>query len=200
MMSIKWKRSRRMVLRNHQSERDVGEFAAKLGWPLREVNPADPDEGINREVVWYATPHLVLHHFDDDESQHGSVLVTGEDAETVRATAEIVEAGLDTWRPEELLTSVDRASDPEGRATAVIRAGLGAPGEFDVRFFKRICAAMHHPDPRVRESALWATSYEPWPAYRPALEEVLEQDPEEDLREMAGLLLESFGAVGGDRE
>jgi hypothetical protein len=127
-----------MVLRSGIAEHDVEDFATKLGWGRREDTPADPDEGISREVVWYATPQLALHYFDDDESRNACVVVTGGDPEAVRATAEIVESGLDTCRLDDLLDSIDCAIEPEPRARAVLRAGLGAPEEYDERF---ICSS-----------------------------------------------------------
>jgi hypothetical protein len=126
-----------MVLRQHALESDMEKFAATLGWPHRETTLADFDQGISREVVWYATPEITLHYFEDEESECGYVMVTGRDPDVVRATSELVESGLNTWRLDELADSVDRALAPEDRARAVTRAGLGAPQELDRRFNDR---------------------------------------------------------------
>jgi hypothetical protein len=191
-MAAFWPRTRRLVLRDRFAEKRIGDLGAELGWPRREEYPADPEEGTDYRVVWSVAPMLSLHYFQDEISRHSYLVVVGADAAAVRATAALAESRLDIWRLDELLAEVDAASGPEGLATAVVRAGLGCPEEFDERFFSRLHGALRHLDPRVRERALWAVSYVPWPSYRPQLSFIRENDAEVDLRGTARILLEAL--------
>ncbi|MGW0791111.1 hypothetical protein ACWD04_23425 [Streptomyces sp. NPDC002911] len=195
-MTTEWSRTRRMVLRPRFSEDEVNRLAVELGWPRREEYAADPEEGTPYQVVWAAGPKLSLHYFEDDIARNSYVVVVGEDAAAVRGAAEIIEVRLHTWRLDELVAEVDSSSGPTELTQAVIRAGLGAPEEFDDRFFTRINDALRHSDTRVRESAVWSVSYVPYPNYRPQLVQVRDHDPDEDLRDTAGLLLEGFDEAG----
>lgn len=114
----------------------------------------------------------------------------------LHTTAAGREAMLNTWRLAELVAEVDSASVPVALARALIRAGLGAPEEFDDRFFTRIDDALRHADPRVRETVLWSVSFVPYPNYRPQLAFVRDNDAVEDLRDTAGILLEGFDDSG----
>jgi hypothetical protein len=46
----------------------------------------------------------------------------------------------------------------------------------------------------VREAAVWATAYSPWPQYRPLLKATAQSDPEENLRRDAFAVLAGFDA------
>lgn len=191
-MAAFWPRTRRLVLRDRFAEKRIGDLASELGWPRREEYPADPEEGTDYQVVWAVAPSLTLHYCEDEISRHSYLVVAGEDPVAVRGTAELMEFRLDIWRLDELLDEIDAAAGPAQLARAVVRAGLGCPEEFDERFFSRLHGALRHSDPRVRERALWAVSYVPWPNYRPQLSFIRENDAMEDLRGTAGILLEAL--------
>src|SRR5256885_16711465 len=102
----------------------------------------------------------------------------------------MVESRLDAWTVDELLDAVEKAAAPLDRAKAVIRAGVGAPDEFDERFFFLISSATTDSDTHVREAALYATAYSSYPAYRPRLRQVAREDPDPRRRDDAEALIE----------
>ncbi|MGW6907720.1 hypothetical protein [Streptomyces sp. NPDC054940] len=99
----------------------------------------------------------------------------------------MVTSDLAAYSPDELIAELDDHSDPEERASTVIRAGLGAPPRFDERFFTRIRAALDD-DPKVWHSALLAIAYTPWPEYADPIARAIEHEPDEDLRETLRVL------------
>ncbi|WP_381800050.1 HEAT repeat domain-containing protein [Streptomyces niveus] len=185
-----------MVMRRRFSEAEVSDVAAELGWGRFAVHPADPEEGTTYQVVWRVGTKLSLNYFEDEIARNSYVVVTGEDETAVRGTAELVEARLNTWSVDSLLAEVDEAEEPIELARAVIRAGLGAPDNFDERFFVRVNSALGHADPRVREAALWSVTYSAWADFRPRLEGVCRNDDVPDLRETAAIVLEGFDEAG----
>lgn len=186
---------RNVVLRERFAEEEVGRFAVELGWSRQWETPADPEEGICYAVGWGAGM-LSVEYCEDDVSRHSYLCFAGDDAAAVHGATELAEARLGAWRTDELLTAIDIATEPVEVARAVIRAGLGAPKAFDERFFAVIAAGLRHPDARVRESAVWAVCYAPYPEYRAALEAVRDTDPEPDVWSSAELLLKGFDAEG----
>lgn len=195
-MSELWPRTRRIVLRERYSQGDVGRFAAKLGWPRREEYQADPEEGLLYQVVWGAGPKLSLCYFEDDISRLSYVVVVGEDAVAVRGAEKLIETALDVYLLDDLISEVDSAIDPIPLARAIVRAGAGSPEEFDERFFGRISEALSNPDERVREAALWATTYVPYKEYMPQLKRLRDDDPVQDLRDTAESVIEGFEEAG----
>ncbi|MFC4000000.1 HEAT repeat domain-containing protein [Nocardiopsis sediminis] len=192
-MGTDWTRTRRMVLRERFSEAEVEDFAQELGWTRQGVDPADPEEGIDYHVFW-APPGaaLALHYTEDDLAGDSYVMVIGKDAAAVRGAQALVEPRLKTWRSAELLAEVDRAVGPVALARAVLRAGLGAPEEFNEEFFARIGSALQHPDRLVRETAVWAVTFSPYAEYQPALTALRDGDEDPDVRANAEILLEGF--------
>lgn len=192
-MSTDWTLTRRMVLRERFSEDEVETFAQELGWTRQGVDPADPEEGISYHVFW-APPGaaIALHYTEDDLARDSYVMVIGKDAAAVHGAQALIEPRLNTWRPAEVLAEVDGAAEPVPLARAVLRAGLGAPDEFDEDFFARINSALQHPARLVRETAVWAVTFSPYVEYRPALASLRDGDEDPDVRENAGILLEGI--------
>lgn len=201
LMSTNWTRTRRMVLRERFCEEEVERFAQELGWTRRGVDQADPEEGIAYHVFW-APPGaaLSLHYTEDDLARDSYVTVIGKDAAAVHGARALIEPRLNTWPLEDLLAEVDGASTPVSLARAVLRAGLGAPEEFDERFFVRINTALQHSDRRVRETAVWAVTFSPYYEYRPALSAIQESDEDPGLRDNAEILLEGFDEIGSQEQ
>jgi hypothetical protein len=109
---------------------------------------------------------------------------------------ELVDDELMPVRPRALLTSHDGTRDPLPRARTLIQLGLGAPAEYDDEFFVRIRDGFASPEQWVREAAIWATAYSPWPQYRPLLEAAAQSDPAPKLRTDATTILAGFDHHG----
>jgi hypothetical protein len=187
-------RSRRLVLLGEADEDTVEEFAAGLRWPRLSESAADLDEFLPRQVSWAVRASATLHYMEDLISDLKYVMVIADDQETVCSAVAEIEDGLPVWTVEGLLADVDAQTDPDDVALALIRLGMGAPLEYNDRVFERIRDAMGSEAKRVREGALWAITYEAWPAYASPVRALLAQERDEDLvRTAQGLLAEMSG-------
>jgi hypothetical protein len=183
--------SSRLVLGRSPQDESVAELAAEQGWQrVEEV----VDDGV-RQVLWAIGPSTSLTYTEDPVSHNAYIVLVSEDRETFDGTLDLVEYELMPYAPKALLTSVDEARGALARARSVIRAGLGAPDQYDEEFFSRIRDAFSSPEKWVREAAVWATAYSPWPQYRPLLEAIARSDPEEKLRADAAAILAGFDSV-----
>lgn len=189
--------SRRIVMKHLPAEDDVQRFADELGWPRRIDESADAGRGAIHEIVWFAGPATLLHYAEDPVSRHSYIEAWGNDQKVAEALATLAQERLDVWDEEEMLESIG-ATDPMTRAVAVIRAGLASPEQFDERFFSRIRSAMSDPDRRVREAAIYATTYTTWPQYISALRDVAENDPDPERRNDAQIALNMFTSEDGE--
>lgn len=183
--------SRRLVLKQASPDQ-VQQLADELGSPRRYDQPADLPRRI-REIAWATGPAISLHYLEDPVSQQSFVRAFGADRQIVEALTMLAEQRLNTWRLDELLTAIDNPKKPLTLALGVIRAGLGSPGEFDEGFFRRIKAAMSHPDTQVREAAFFATAFPAWPQYLLLLEEAARNDRDEERRNDARMLADASG-------
>jgi hypothetical protein len=189
-------RSRRVVLKSSHGEREVERFADELGWPRLLEQEEDAEQNLSREVAWAAGPALSLHFVQDPVSRHGYVVVWGRDKGAVDGLAELAAHRLNTWTLPELLAGPERAVDDRERAVALIRAGVGAPDEFDQRFFDVIAKGIGDPSSMAREAAIVATAYSSYPQYRPVLKRAAESDPDPARRRDAEVMLRSLDADG----
>ncbi|MEV4262283.1 HEAT repeat domain-containing protein [Kribbella sp. NPDC049584] len=172
-------RSRRMVVKGNEAA--VRAFADQQGWPL--VDGSDPGE-----LSWRADDGVSLEYTVDPLSLTPYVVVSGAEQSAVSEVTRVVADQGPVWTLDELLVDVSASPGP----AAVARAGVGAPDEYDARFFACITAAMKDPDTAVREAALYATAYSAYPQYHDHLVEVAQTDPDPDRQEDADLILESF--------
>jgi hypothetical protein len=178
-------------MKHLRAEDDVQGFADELGWPRRVEQPADIERGAVYEVAWFAGPAVLLRYAEDPVSRHSYVESWASDQKDADALAVLAQERLDAWREEELLEAIN-TTDPMARAVAVIRAGLASPEQFDERFFDRIQSAMSDPDRRVREAAIYATTYTTWLQYVAPLRDVAINDPDEERRNDAQNALHLF--------
>lgn len=184
--------SNRLVLGRSPQDASVVELAEDEGWQCGE---AGEDEGARR-VVWSIGPGCALTYIEDPVSHNAYVVLVSEDRETYDRVLELVDYELMPVSRRALLVSIDEARDPLNRARAVIQLGLGAPEEYDKEFFEAIRDAFGNEDKWVREAAVWSTAYSPWPQYRPLLEVMAQNDPEEKLRTDATTILAGFDVHG----
>lgn len=188
-------RSRRMVLRSADPLAQIGGVAEQVNFEKLSDVSAEPVEGIVRQIVWKSSDSLLVHYLEDYRSACSFVVVVGDDLQECEIFSTLLAGYLQPWSLDELLAAVDKQSVPQDRAHAVIRAGLGAPEEFDEGFYRRIQHALHDGDPFVRRAAVWATSYPGWLEFLPTLEEVALHDSDADIREDAQLLQDAIKEV-----
>ena len=143
---------------------------------------------------WALEPGSSLTYLEDPVSHNAYVVLVSEDQEAYDRLLELIDNDLMPVSRKALLISYDEAGDPLPRARTLIQLGLGAPAEYDEEFFVRIRDGFTSPDQWIREAAIWATTYSPWPQYRPLLEAAAQDDPEEKLRADATTILAGFNA------
>lgn len=184
--------SRRLVLKRWGSEEEVRKFAAEGDYELIRDESSDAQQGITRDVLWSLAPNIALQYAVDSRSGCSVFVIVGTPAEEVQAIAASIEQNLHPWTLKDLLAAVDVAKTPQQLREALLRAGIGAPHEFDKKFFKRIMKAMRSGDTTVRSAAVWATSYSRWEEFRGELEKVAEHDAEDSLRHEARIILDHY--------
>ncbi|ELP67890.1 hypothetical protein ACKI1I_08980 [Streptomyces turgidiscabies] len=180
--------SDRLVLGSSPQDEAVEELAEEQEWlRVEEVT----EDGV-RQILWAIGPGTSLTYTEDPVSSNAYIVLVSENREMFKQVLSVIHYELMPVERRALLTSIDEARDSLNRARAVIRAGLGAPDRYDEDFFTRIRDAFASPDKWVREAAVWATAYSPWPQYRPLLEVTKQNDSEEKLRGDAAAVLAGF--------
>lgn len=181
------------------AEGDAERLANAMGWPVRGEIPADYANGIPHEVQWSAGSAIILHYLEDDLSGSAYLVVSGDSKEAAEATAGIAERQLPAFLSyQELLDSISKARSEPEKCRALVRAALGAPKEFDKRLFEIVRTSLSDKSPAVREGAIWATSYAPWPQFRDLLEDVVAHDRNQQVRDTAEGMLGAFDAAEGN--
>ncbi|WP_330292152.1 hypothetical protein [Streptomyces sp. NBC_00576] len=184
--------SRRLILQGWGSEEEVMQFAAEGNFELLQDESSDIENGIVRDVIWRITPGIVLQYAVDSRSKCSVFALTGTPAEDVKGIVESIEQGVHPWTLEELLSAVDRAKGTQETCEAVLRAGIGAPHQFDKRFYKRLRKAVRSKDGTIRSAGIWATSYSRWEEFRTDLQGAARNDPEPGLRRDAQVILDHY--------
>jgi hypothetical protein len=184
-----------MVLRAGVGEADVEQFAARLGYPRRAENEADEDNWVPRQIIWHAGSGAVVSYREDLLSELPYIVIMAQNHEELREFIELAEVVLNTWRLPWLLREVDTC---EGSAAdmseAILRMGLGAPREFDNDFYSRVVRGLSNEHEEVVESALYATTYEPWQEYQEPVRRFL-VGANGQCAEIARSIVEQFDAI-----
>jgi hypothetical protein len=117
-------------------------------------------------------------------------------ATIAKGWGDVIESELDIVPIAGIINAVDREQDPMRLASEIIRLGVTANPFYDADVFDRISNALRSPDDRVRELAIWATTYSSYPEYRPILRMIIEGDPVQHVRERATYVLRGFDEAG----
>ena len=158
------------------------DFADDWGWETDESasDAADPmllsAWRSTREpaVIWYrAEPALGLR----------VLVVAGEGAEGVASWVRLL---VPSRARGDLSGLIGQLADPPSWVNLMhLAAALGDPEELDPELFLVVANGLVHFDARVREAAVLATGYLPWPQFRSALERLAEADPDTQVRACA---------------
>lgn len=182
-MTEQYIRSRRLVLRDSGPEAQgvVDELSRQLGWPRLSEQAEDREGWIPRQVAWGVGPALTLQYQEDLLSDIAYVFVVGSEPKVVENTLVIAETRLSVWSLSSLMDAVRSETDPDDLQYALHRLGIGAPRQFDESVFACVTENMRSDNPGVRESAVWAVTYEAWPEYVEPLRELLGRAPDDEL-------------------
>lgn len=185
-------RTERMILRDGPSAAEM------LQRMVQEVhaekvteNFYEPESGIVHEITWKIVPGAEMYSAEDIQSGCTGVVIYGEDESRVSEYSALIRQRLRPLDREELLASATTELEDSLRARMVLRAGFGAPYEFDDQFYSVIRQAMFDASPLVRTAGIYATQYSFWPQYVDSLIRVSREDPEPLLRAEARNLVEA---------
>lgn len=194
-MNEKKATSGKFVMRSFPALEEVEYLARSLGWAKAStVEKVPPFSGV--EITWSSSDGETLRYVEDEMTGNCYVTVEAPSRELVQRTTETVLDELLPWELEELLFAVDTATDAVDLGLAVIRLSIAAPSHREEQIFQRVRFALTHSDARVRDMAIAAITYSPWPEYKPILRDIAQSDPEQKLRERGGLVLQSFADAG----
>jgi hypothetical protein len=182
----------RYILRGYPGLDSVEGYVQEKGWSLISEAKEDQAHGVKHQVVWLTSTTITLHYEEDYISRQSYVYLAGDDFDALPMLVADLTESLQPWSRTELLKAIRAARTGPELARAVLRAGLGAPMEFDQEFFDAISACMLADEIPLREAGILAAGASPWPQFRPALERIAAEDPETEVREMAQAALRAF--------
>ncbi|KAB8140000.1 HEAT repeat domain-containing protein [Chloroflexia bacterium SDU3-3] len=117
-------------------------------------------------------------------------IVHGNDPD--RALEQIRKA-IDLYSDTDLLERCAQAGDTRERGSAIYQLGIALTARaFDTIFVPAFERAMVAPEPAVRIAAIWAIAYPHWPELRGLVELAAAQDADDEVRRVAGRLLEVY--------
>lgn len=174
---------------------EVESLAVAHGWvKASTVQKQSPFSGT--EITWSSSGGGSLRYTEDEMTGNCFVVVEATHREEVQRIGELVLNELLPWEMAELIYAVDTAPDEIELGLSVIRLGIAAPPRKDEEIFRRVRSALIHDDVRVRDMAIVATTYSPWPDYVPILRGIEQSDPEPKLRQRSRFVLESYADAG----
>lgn len=188
-------RTSRHVLRQYPGIVEVNAFAEREGWPIISETPGDPARGVPYQVAWYADG-TVLDYAEDDVSKSSFFYLAGPHSDLVQNCESIAVAALTPLAVPELARDVLEAKTGPKRGRALLRLGLGSSAEFDRDVFQLISEGLQDTDPQIRNVSVYATTYSPWAEFRPLLERIVGDDPEDDVRVTAAGALRAYDKGG----
>jgi len=179
-----------MVFRRASNYQEMLSFAESLNLLKQYEITGHPSNLVLHEICWQIDPGLEMYYVEEVRTASSFVQVMGDDAKDVEDITEALQINFSPLTLDELVNAVDESKSAEGRAHAVLQAGLGAPQQFDKRFYDRISAAMESADSQLREAGIWAASFPLWGELRATLELIEVADSEKSLRRAAKAILD----------
>lgn len=179
-------------MRSYPGLDDVSQWAQSNDW----ARSGTDDNDRKSEVRWQVGPATQLHYVQDRVI--GMCYVFAADSIPTLATGfgDVIESELDIIPIAEIMNAIDREQDSLALGREIIRLGVTAPLAYDDDVFFRISNALRSPDDRVRELAMWATTYSSYPEYRPILRMIAQNDSVQSARERAEFVLQAFDEAG----
>lgn len=188
---MNWYQSRQLVLKEYDCWERFASKAAEAGWPSVRELPAEPSLGTPRRSSWQLTTEVFVTLFQAPERRLAYMTVLSTLGPELAAhmlnlpLAALELARLEIWTDEELIRAVWAASEPGEHATALIRAGLGAPGKVAKPWVRAFAAAIEHPSEEVRAAGVEAMTHTGWPPLAELLWAVGEMDSSREVRKLA---------------
>jgi hypothetical protein len=185
-------RTRNLVTRSCPSLDEVIGLAERTGWPCID----DELDERRHEVRYEIGPEVTLHYVEDQVIRMCYIYISSSIGNFAEGYAKVIEEEVDILSIAEIARALDAEQDLLRKGREIIRLGVAAPSTYDESVYSRIRGALDSPDERLREMAVWATSYSSYPQYRPLLRRVAQDDAVQRLRERAAMMLEAFDRAG----
>jgi len=174
-----------LVLEEDIGYEDFVAVAQDQGWI--KYKTYFPDKNNKRcEEVWTTEDKAnAIHYIDDPISGTRFLWVRG--PKISELLFEIVRR-LPAYEPEELIEMASEASEHNEAVHALFQIAVGFPN-FDPKAFRVFEAYLTHPTPLLREATVQAIAYRMWPESIKLLEKVVQEDPDEGVRQFAESIL-----------
>jgi hypothetical protein len=169
----------------------------RLGVPSETLERAMAELGADEQepddegdlVVW-TVADVTVHLFEDAGLQLLQMQLEGPGKEAV---AEQIRERVPTYSAEEMPAFFDAIDDPDDEgemAEALNILAAVAPMTAEPALLQLFRRGFTHPEPLVRERAAFDTMALRWPELRPDLQRLVDEDPDEDVRETAQAALD----------
>jgi hypothetical protein len=178
-----------LILRPQVTRADVEAGLAAAGLAHFATHPADRDLRAYAQV-WVtpsvAAPTAGVHYYEDPIPNFPYLVVSGANFQDLAAR---VAERVATFTRDELLDGALDAAAHNDQVRAINRLAIGFV-EFDPAVWTIIATfAREAQNPLLREAAVNSVAFRAWPHYRPLLERIVVDDPSENVRQRAALLL-----------
>lgn len=187
-------RSKRYILRERGHEVLVRRLVASFGGSVVAERAGNKRKNIARAVIWEIIPGLTVGYYDDARAEASCLIVRSErDIAEVQAYETLLRQNLDFLEESDLLAAL-RESEPgtKDQILCLLRLGIGAPLDFDQRFFDQLSMAVQNVEPDVRIATLRGITYTEWPQFRPLLQHIASSDSDESVRKLANQIVSAY--------
>lgn len=166
--------------------------------PIFETHPSDGDR-LAYEEVWVTpnadAPIAAVNYVEDPISNLRYLVVSGSD---VPGAASGFAGLLPIYTSDELLHDALHATAHNDQVRAINRLAIGF-AEFDPNVFVIIGTfATKAENPLLREAAVNAIGFRAWPEFREGLKVIAAEDPAENVRRRASMLLSVWPRAASD--
>lgn len=171
----------RAVIKKPIENSFVEDLAWTDGWDLEDLTPRRAGEIFQK--TWTTNGGKTrIDYVEDPMADLLYVLVAGEDQE--KFIRKIRKAGP-VYTSTEIHQRIKAAKTPDERAQAIMIAGVAAPAECDAKLFAYFKKAFTDENAQVRRAVVIASVYAGWPELREPLQQLKQDDPDAEIREVA---------------
>lgn len=184
----------RIPLKADFSRSHVQRVASRNRWLIWNIIQPGPNNPY--EMIWLfdkrddEPEETAMHYIEDERLQIRYMAVTGKERDRV---VKQMYHTMHVYTRDEVKAMVITAVTPTDYIRAIYHVAVIAnPAVFDPELFELYQTVLAHADSEVRFAALSAITYTDWREFQDILRHMKEHDPDEQVRQRAGILLDSF--------
>lgn len=176
----------RLVLKPDYTLSALRRVAWDLDWDIVDFRREEAGAFVD---IWVTYDRQTeVHYVDDQPIGMRYVTVHGEDGEAV---ANQIRQSCDLWAWQEAQAALRVATGSNDRLVALYAAALAAPETQNGSLVEDFRAITGDPDAGVRQAVIIAAGYLPWPGLVELVEEMRDNDPDQQVRGNAQILLDA---------